>query len=74
MSDDKVKVAVMRATVDGIDRIILQPVAVFGHQWVRARDAIVNGTAERIQNRNVTWVGWFDEVDRPLRVLQLKTN
>lgn len=72
--NDKLKMAVMRATVDGVDRIIIQPVEVFGHQWVRARESILRSTAERIQDNNITWLGWFDEVENPPSILELKTN
>ena len=69
---NEIKLAVMRTNVDGIDRIILQGVRVYGRCWVRARDQIVEDTAQRIGNRNVTWLGWFDEVDRPALVLNVK--
>ena len=71
---DNIKVAAMRATINGADRIILQVVAVYGRQWVRARESIVHDTAERIHNPNVIWLGWFDEVDRPAATLNVKVN
>ena len=71
---DNIKVAAMRATIDGVDRIILQAVAVYGRQWVRAREHIVQDTAQRVGNPNVIWLGWFDEVDRPAATLNVKVN
>jgi len=71
---DNIKVAAMRATIDGADRIILQAVTVYGRQWVRAREDILQETAQRIHNSNVIWLGWFDEVDRPSKTLNVKPN
>jgi hypothetical protein len=71
---DNIKVAVMRATVEGAERIILQSVVVYGRQWVRTREHIVQDTAKRVGNPNVIWLGWFDEVDHPAETLNIKVN
>lgn len=69
---ENIKVAVMRSSVDGVDRIILQGVSIFGKSWVQAKDSIIHNTASRLNNPNITWMGWFDEVDRPLEVVNVK--
>lgn len=69
---NNIKVAVMRSSIDGLDRIILQPVSIFGKSWVQAKESIIRNTASRLNNDNVTWMGWFDEVDRPLETINVK--